>query len=174
MMTYSQIPGDMVVNAMVAAMAIHWNEKGQAVIHVTSSLQNPLSTATTLDIMYRYFSTNPQMGKNGRVIKAKRLLLTHKFECFRTYMFLKYKLPLEVKPLRHQELILQIYCGCKTYVLWCITLTMCPRSDKQMLHVVNPLLGGSFSRYYNKLNRSYKYFILLAKLYAPYGFFNAR
>ena len=74
MMTCSQIPGDMVVNAMVAAMAIHWNEKGQAVIHVTSSLQNPLSTATTLDIMYRYFSTNPQMGKNGRVIKAKRLL----------------------------------------------------------------------------------------------------
>ncbi|CAD6270284.1 unnamed protein product [Miscanthus lutarioriparius] len=53
------IPGDMVVNAMVAAMAIHWNEKGQVVIHVTSSLQNPLSTATTLDIMYRYFSTNP-------------------------------------------------------------------------------------------------------------------
>ncbi|TVU51227.1 hypothetical protein EJB05_02637, partial [Eragrostis curvula] len=134
----SQIPGDMVVNAMMVAMAVHWNEKGQVVIHVTSSLQNPLSTSTTLDMMYRYFSSNPQIGKNGRVIKAKRLHLTNKFASFRTYMFLKYKLPLEV------------------------------------LHMVNPLFGGSFSRYYNKYNRSYRYFILLAKLYAPYGFFNGR
>ncbi|TVU51232.1 hypothetical protein EJB05_02642, partial [Eragrostis curvula] len=66
------IPGDMVVNAMMVAMAVHWNEKGRVVIHVTSSLQNPLSTSTTLDMMYRYFSSNPQIGKNGRVIKAKR------------------------------------------------------------------------------------------------------
>ncbi|CAO2173396.1 unnamed protein product [Urochloa humidicola] len=132
------IPGDMVVNAMVVAMAIHWNQQGQVVIHVTSSMQNPLSTSATLEMMYQYFSANPQMGKNGRVIKAKRLPLTNKFGSFRTYMFLKYKLPLE------------------------------------MLHLVNPLVGGSFSRYYNKFNRSYKYFILLAKLYAPYGFFKAR
>jgi len=132
------IPGDMVVNAMVVAMAVHWNKKGQIVIHVTSSLQNPLSTSTTLEMMYRYFSTNPQMGKNGRVIRAKRLPLTNNVGSFRTYMFLKYKLPLE------------------------------------MLHLVNPLLGGSFSRYYNKVNRSYKYFILLAKLFAPYGLFYAR
>jgi hypothetical protein len=45
-------------------------------------------------------------------------------------------------------------------------------SDEQMLHLVNPLLGG-FSGYY-KFNRSYKYFILLAKLYEPYTSFNAR
>ncbi|XP_062225393.1 alcohol-forming fatty acyl-CoA reductase-like isoform X2 [Phragmites australis] len=132
------IPGDMVVNAMVVAMAIHWSEKGQVVIHVTSSRQNPLSISTAYGIMHRYFSTNPQMGNNGRVIKAKRLLLFKKFGSFRTYMFLKYKLPSE------------------------------------MLHMVNSLLGGSFSRYYNKFNRSYSYFILLAKLYAPYCFFNAR
>ncbi|CAN6357907.1 unnamed protein product [Urochloa humidicola] len=132
------IPGDMVVNAMVVAMAIHWNQKGQVVIHVTSSLQNPLSTSAMLDMMYQYFSANPQMGKSGKVIKAKRLRLTKKFESFQTYMFLKYKLPL------------------------------------QMLHLVTPLVGGSFSQYYNKSNRSYKYFILLAKLYAPYVFFNAR
>jgi fatty acyl-CoA reductase len=89
----------MVVNAMVVAMAVHWNEKGQVVIHVTSSLQNPLSTSTTLDMMYQYFSANPQIGKNGKAIKAKRLLLTNKFESFRACMFLKYKLPLEVRSL---------------------------------------------------------------------------
>ncbi|KAL6847748.1 hypothetical protein ACP4OV_021876 [Aristida adscensionis] len=110
------IPGDMVVNAMVVAMAVHWSAKGQVVIHVTSSSQNPLSTSTTLEIMHRYFLTNPQMGKNRRPIK----------------------LPLE------------------------------------MLHLVNPLLGGSFSRYYNKSNKSYKYCMLLAKFFEPYGFFNAR
>ncbi|GJM87885.1 hypothetical protein PR202_ga03884 [Eleusine coracana subsp. coracana] len=44
------IPGDMVVNAMMVAMAFHWNEKGQVIIHVTSSLQNPLSTSSALEI----------------------------------------------------------------------------------------------------------------------------
>lgn len=112
MMVCSQIPGDMVVNAMVVAMAIHWNEKGQSVIHVTSSLQNPLSTSTTLEMMYSYFSSNPQIEKNGRVIKAKRLLLTNRFGSFRTYMFLKYKLPLEVKSLHsiQKNIVLENIC----------------------------------------------------------------
>jgi alcohol-forming fatty acyl-CoA reductase len=63
---------------------------------VTSSLQNPLSISALQEMMYRYFSANPRIGKNGRVIKAKRLRLTKKFASFRAYMFLKYKLPLEV------------------------------------------------------------------------------
>nr|XP_015645723.1 alcohol-forming fatty acyl-CoA reductase isoform X2 [Oryza sativa Japonica Group] len=42
-----------------------------------------------------------------------------------------------------------------------------------VLHLVNPLLGGYFSQYYNKSIRSYRYFVLLAKLYMPYAFFNA-
>ncbi|XP_052163126.1 alcohol-forming fatty acyl-CoA reductase-like [Oryza glaberrima] len=131
------IPGDMVVNAMLVAMAVHWSERGQVIIHVTSSQQNPLSTSTMLDLMYRYFTANPQtMGKNGKVVKTKRLNITNKTG-FRAYMFLKYKLPLEV------------------------------------LHLVNTLLGGYFSQYYNKSIRSYRYFVLLAKLYMPYAFFNA-
>lgn len=87
----------MVVNAMLVAMAVHWSERGQVIIHVTSSQQNPLSTSTMLDLMYRYFTANPQtMGKNGKVVKTKRLNITNKTG-FRAYMFLKYKLPLEVR-----------------------------------------------------------------------------
>lgn len=87
----------MVVNAMLVAMAVHWSERGQVIIHVTSSQQNPLSTSAMLDLMYRYFTANPQtMGKNGKVVKTKRLNITNKTG-FRAYMFLKYKLPLEVR-----------------------------------------------------------------------------
>ncbi|GJN13675.1 hypothetical protein PR202_gb00405 [Eleusine coracana subsp. coracana] len=90
------IPGDMVVNAMMVAMAIHWNKKGQVVIHVSSSLHNPLSISSAVEMAYNYLSANPQIGKNGRNFKAKRLHLIKRFSIFKAYMFVKYKLPIEV------------------------------------------------------------------------------
>ncbi|CAL5000301.1 unnamed protein product [Urochloa decumbens] len=68
------IPGDMVVNAMMAAMVAHSEEKGaQLVYHSTSSLRNP----ATYNVLYqsgrRHFYENPRVGKDGKVIPTKEM-----------------------------------------------------------------------------------------------------
>jgi hypothetical protein len=73
-----------------------------------------------------------------------------------------------------------VRCGLRLFIhtsilIFCYKnddMTMCPRSDKQMLVA----FGESVvSVYCNKSNRSDEYLILVAELYyAPYGFFKAR
>ncbi|TVT98657.1 hypothetical protein EJB05_56031 [Eragrostis curvula] len=92
------IPGDMVVNAMMAAMVAHSEEKGaQAVYHATSSLGNPATYAMIYEAVLRHFYQNPRMGKNGEVIPTKELYFFTTITRFRLFMFLAYKLPLEYK-----------------------------------------------------------------------------
>jgi alcohol-forming fatty acyl-CoA reductase len=97
-MVMDVIPGDMVVNAMMAAMVAHSEEKGvQAVYHATSSLRNP----ATYNVLYqsgrRHFYENPRLGKNGEVIPTREMYFFSTIARFRLYMILTYKLPLEVR-----------------------------------------------------------------------------
>jgi len=63
------IPGDMVVNAMMAAMVAHSEEKGaQVVYHSTSSLRNPATYNVLYQSGLRHFYENPRVGKDGEVI----------------------------------------------------------------------------------------------------------
>jgi len=41
----------------------------------------------------------------------------------------------------------------------------------QILHLVNLLLCGFFSRLYNDLNRKYKFVMHLVDVYGPFAFF---
>ncbi|GJN15461.1 hypothetical protein PR202_gb02379 [Eleusine coracana subsp. coracana] len=130
------IPGDMVVNAMMAAMVAHSEEKGaQVVYHVTSSLRNP----ATYDVLYqsgrRHFYENPRLGKNGEVIPTKEMYFFNTIARFHLYMIITYKLPLEI------------------------------------LHLVNLMLCGVFSRLYNDLNHKYKFVMHLVDVYGPFAFF---
>ncbi|TVU09009.1 hypothetical protein EJB05_42445, partial [Eragrostis curvula] len=78
------IPGDMV-------------EKGaQAVYHATSSLGNPATYAMIYEAVLRHFYQNPRMGKNGEVIPTKELYFFTTITRFCLFMFLAYKLPLEI------------------------------------------------------------------------------
>ena len=92
------IPGDMVVNAMMAAVVAHSGEKAapQLVYHVTSSLRNP----ATYDVLYqsgrRHFYENPRVGKDGRVIPTREMYFFNTIARFHLYMILTYKIPLEV------------------------------------------------------------------------------
>jgi fatty acyl-CoA reductase len=92
------IPGDMVVNAMMAAVVAHSGERGapQVVYHVTSSLRNP----ATYDVLYqsgrRHFYENPRVGKDGRVIPTREMYFFNTIARFHLYMILTYKIPLEV------------------------------------------------------------------------------
>ncbi|KAG2580683.1 fatty acyl-CoA reductase 1-like [Panicum virgatum] len=130
------IPGDMVVNAMMAAMVAHSEEKGaQVVYHSTSSLRNPATYNVLYQSGLRHFYENPRVGKDGKVIPTREMYFFPTIARFHLYMIFTYKIPLEI------------------------------------LHLVNLLLCGFFSRLYNDLNRKYKFVMHLVDVYGPFAFF---
>ncbi|XP_047059710.1 fatty acyl-CoA reductase 1-like [Lolium rigidum] len=129
------IPGDMVVNAMMVAMAAHSEEQAQTIYHVTSSLRNPASYTILQETAHRYFVDNPPRGKNGEPIRLSKMRFFSTVAWLRAYMVIKYKLPLE------------------------------------MLHLVNIVLCGVFSRLYDEHSRKYILAVKLIELYAPYTLF---
>lgn len=91
------IPGDMVVNATLVAMATHYDRAGtQVVYHVTSALQNPLSCNLLEESTYAYCLMNPRVGTDNRTVKHKRPLVFSRYAYFHAYMVLAYKTPLQV------------------------------------------------------------------------------
>ncbi|XP_044447719.1 fatty acyl-CoA reductase 8 isoform X4 [Triticum aestivum] len=91
------IPGDMVINSMMVAMAIHWDQhRAQAIYHVTSGHRNPLNYSITEESLYEYFRANPRVSNGGRIVKNKRVLLFKKYTHFHLYMILRYKIALEM------------------------------------------------------------------------------
>uniref|UniRef100_A0A0D9ZJF3 Fatty acyl-CoA reductase n=1 Tax=Oryza glumipatula TaxID=40148 RepID=A0A0D9ZJF3_9ORYZ len=90
------IPGDMVINAMMAAINSQWNKRAQVIYHVTSAHQNPLPSSLIEESMFRYFDINPRTSKDGKAIKNKRPLAFKRLANFQAYMILRYKLPLEM------------------------------------------------------------------------------
>ncbi|KAI5004030.1 hypothetical protein ZWY2020_031273 [Hordeum vulgare] len=91
------IPGDMVVNAMMAALLAHSNDQqGQIIYNVTSSLSNPATSSLVIDSMHRYFFENPPCKGNGERIRLKNMRIFSTLTQLRLYMAIKYKLPLEM------------------------------------------------------------------------------
>ncbi|XP_006664917.1 fatty acyl-CoA reductase 1-like [Oryza brachyantha] len=91
------IPGDMVVNAMMVAMAVHSGQPAQTIYHVTSSLRNPAPYAVLSDTGHRYFLANPPcMGKNGEHARLRRMRFFSTVASFRAHMVINYRLPLEI------------------------------------------------------------------------------
>ncbi|XP_062193236.1 fatty acyl-CoA reductase 1-like [Phragmites australis] len=98
--TMDVIPGDMVVNAMMAATVAHASpeRRGQqtAVYHATSSLRNPAPYAVLYRTAFRYFSEHPRVGKKGEPVRACKVHFFSTIAAFHLYMVIKYKLPLEL------------------------------------------------------------------------------
>uniref|UniRef100_A0A0A9BQ28 Fatty acyl-CoA reductase n=1 Tax=Arundo donax TaxID=35708 RepID=A0A0A9BQ28_ARUDO len=91
------IPGDMVVNAMMVAMAAHSAEQAQTIYHLTSSLRNPANYSLLAESGHRYFLHNPpRSGKNGEPVRLSRMRFFSTVPKFRAYMVIKYKIPLEI------------------------------------------------------------------------------
>ncbi|KAF3340832.1 putative fatty acyl-CoA reductase 4 [Carex littledalei] len=89
------IPGDMVVNAMIAAIVMHSGEDAETIYHISSSMRNPVRFVTFEQCLYRYFRENPRIGKNGITIGFNRVHIFNTVSAFKAYMTLRYKLPLE-------------------------------------------------------------------------------
>ncbi|XP_042410885.1 probable fatty acyl-CoA reductase 4 [Zingiber officinale] len=90
------IPGDMVVNAMAAAMAAHAGEGGEFIYHVGSSVRNPVAFSLIEQCGFRYFLENPRVTKSGKMRKTKRMPVFKNMFFFRAFMALRFKLPLEL------------------------------------------------------------------------------
>lgn len=69
-----KVPCDMVVNAMVVAMAIHLEKGGSDLIvnQVGSSRRNPLKQKEAEWHMYQYFTKNPLLDDSGKPIKVRK------------------------------------------------------------------------------------------------------
>ncbi|CAL9090668.1 unnamed protein product [Musa acuminata var. zebrina] len=90
------VPADMVVNAMMVTMAAHSNQRSEFIYHMSSSVRNPMTYSILEQSAYRYFLENPRMGKDGRIIKTRRVPVIRNMTRFRIYMTLRHKLPLGV------------------------------------------------------------------------------
>ncbi|KAK8683354.1 hypothetical protein V6N13_039416 [Hibiscus sabdariffa] len=99
MKTMRQIPVDMVVNAMVVAMEVHYANhqySREIIYHVSSSLQNPMKYSDIQKFAYCYFTKNPWVDRNGRSVKIGELTVISRTDLFFLSMQLKYVLPLKV------------------------------------------------------------------------------
>uniref|UniRef100_A0A2C9VYP0 Fatty acyl-CoA reductase C-terminal domain-containing protein n=1 Tax=Manihot esculenta TaxID=3983 RepID=A0A2C9VYP0_MANES len=92
-----QIPGDMVVNAIIAAMVAHANQPCDEVIyHVGSSLQNPMRYSNFRDYLIQYFTNKPWMDKNGKPIKVNKPTIFNSISNFNRFIKIRYSPLLKV------------------------------------------------------------------------------
>ncbi|KAL0460069.1 UNVERIFIED_CONTAM: Fatty acyl-CoA reductase 3 [Sesamum latifolium] len=88
------IPGDMVVNAMVAAIARHSKDETSpdfVVYHVGSSKRNPIYLQDLASLGYQYFLKKPLLDNRGKPIKVgAELQLLSSITSFHKYIEIHY------------------------------------------------------------------------------------
>ncbi|CAI9785879.1 unnamed protein product [Fraxinus pennsylvanica] len=85
------IPGDMVVNSMLVAMATHTNQPSDRLIyHIGSSRRNPLKFANMKWFMYRYLTKNPLLDSEGKPIKVEEAKILETMASFHRYIAIRY------------------------------------------------------------------------------------
>uniref|UniRef100_A0A7N0U4N3 Fatty acyl-CoA reductase n=1 Tax=Kalanchoe fedtschenkoi TaxID=63787 RepID=A0A7N0U4N3_KALFE len=90
------IPADMVVNSIVVATAAHADKPGETIYQVGSSNRNPLKYSSILSWSHIYFSENPWIGKDGKAVIVDKIKILDTRKSFRSYMSLRYILPLKM------------------------------------------------------------------------------
>ncbi|KAL5098864.1 hypothetical protein RYX36_003191, partial [Vicia faba] len=81
------IPVDMVINCVIAAIFIHSNQPPKNFIyHVSSSLRNPLKYSDIQKICHRYFMKTPWINQNGKPIVISNAFRVNSFVAFNIYM----------------------------------------------------------------------------------------
>ncbi|XP_052208744.1 alcohol-forming fatty acyl-CoA reductase-like [Diospyros lotus] len=137
------IPADLVVNAMMAAMAADYYAINQAaagdeetiIYHVGSSVANPIRFTKLQDYAFHYFTKHPWIGKDGKPVKVGKGTVFSSMDSFRRYMAFRYVLPLKG------------------------------------LQLVNTAFCQYFQKMYMDLRRKINFVIRMAEIYQPYLFF---
>ncbi|KAH7836556.1 hypothetical protein Vadar_002876 [Vaccinium darrowii] len=97
----NKIPGDMVVNSMLVAIAVNANQYRQIMIyHVGSSLRNPLRYPSIQLYGFRYFTKNPWIDRrSGNPVKVHKLRVFSNMASYQKYVTIHYLMPLKVMKL---------------------------------------------------------------------------
>ncbi|KAE8691708.1 Alcohol-forming fatty acyl-CoA reductase [Hibiscus syriacus] len=67
------IPVDMVVNAMVVSMQVHYADlqcSRETIYHVSSLFRNPMKVSDLRKFVHCYFTKNPWIDTNGKIVKV--------------------------------------------------------------------------------------------------------
>ncbi|KAK4369486.1 hypothetical protein RND71_013278 [Anisodus tanguticus] len=84
------IPGDMVVNSILAAIRAHignqYSSSQEFIYHISSSGRNPLKSSDIRLFMFHYFTKNPWINKDGNIIKVRMPTLFSSMDSFRKYI----------------------------------------------------------------------------------------
>ncbi|KAF3439409.1 hypothetical protein FNV43_RR17687 [Rhamnella rubrinervis] len=144
------IPADLVVNAIIVAMAAHGKQyynynnidvvkNGEnnkiSIYQVGSSVRNPLRYGDLQDYGFRYFTKKPWIDKDGKPVKVGKVTVLSSMASFRRYMAFRYLLFLKG------------------------------------LELVNTAFCQYFQGLYVDLNRKINFVMRLVDLYRPYLFF---
>ncbi|KAH7541749.1 fatty acyl-CoA reductase 3 [Ziziphus jujuba] len=139
------IPADLVVNAIIVAMAAHGHlylgggshhkHNSSIIYQVGSSVRNPVRYSNLQDYGFRYFTKKPWIGKDGKPVKVGHVTVLSSMASFRRYMTLRYLLFLKG------------------------------------LELVNTAFCQYFQGMYIDLNRKINFVMRLVDLYRPYLFF---
>ncbi|ONI01192.1 hypothetical protein PRUPE_6G126900 [Prunus persica] len=89
------IPADMVVNAIIAAMAAHANQPGEVIYQVGSSMRNPVKYSNFHDYGFRFFTEKPWINKDGTPVKVGKVAVMGSMTTFHRYMTIRYLLLLK-------------------------------------------------------------------------------
>ncbi|GLT44493.1 hypothetical protein SLA2020_183850 [Shorea laevis] len=90
------IPADMVANAMIVSMVAHpYQPCDRVIYHIGSSLRNPLKFSSVRDFTTRYFTKNPWINKNGKLVKTGKVTMLSSMPTFLCYMRIRFLLPLK-------------------------------------------------------------------------------
>jgi len=94
----TQIPADMVINCVIAAIFIHSSNQPPKnfIYHISSSLRNPITYSDLHNICHRYFMKTPCVNQNGKPIIISKGFVLKSYVAFNIYMKIRYVLPLMV------------------------------------------------------------------------------
>ncbi|XP_021821748.1 fatty acyl-CoA reductase 3-like [Prunus avium] len=95
MSVFDMVPVDMVVNSITVAMVANANKPSSIIYHVGSSLRNPINFLNIHSFVFRYFTKNPWIDKDGKPVKVGKLKFFKTMATFRMYMQIRFMLPLE-------------------------------------------------------------------------------
>ncbi|KAF7848145.1 hypothetical protein BT93_L2253 [Corymbia citriodora subsp. variegata] len=81
------LPADMVVNAMIVAIAVHANQPNSNKIYqVGSSRKHPLTYSDITDITWSYFKDSPWINENGEPVKVHKLRIVKSMASFHKHL----------------------------------------------------------------------------------------
>ncbi|XP_050141549.1 alcohol-forming fatty acyl-CoA reductase-like [Malus sylvestris] len=92
---FDMIPVDMVVNSIIIALVANAKCSSTIIYHVGTSSKNPIIFSRIHNFIFRYFTKDPWINKDGMPVKVGKGTVFKNMATFHMYMQFRFMLPLE-------------------------------------------------------------------------------